>query len=79
MGVVVLDDIDDDDCDGAMDGNYKDNNGDGAMDDYDDGNDDNVDGDGAIDNNDNDNDGDDNIVAPTPAHWQRQRHCERAG
>jgi hypothetical protein len=33
MGVVVLDDIDDDDCHGAMDGDY-DNNGDGAMDNH---------------------------------------------
>jgi hypothetical protein len=33
MGVVVLDDIDDNDCNGVMDGNYEDNNGDGAMDD----------------------------------------------
>jgi len=31
MGVVVLDDIDNNDCDGMMDGNYEDNNGDGAM------------------------------------------------
>jgi hypothetical protein len=69
MGVVVLDDIDDDDCDGAMDGDYEDNNGDGAMDDYDD--DDNVvDGDGLIGNNDSD----DNVVAQTPAHRRRQRH-----
>ena len=37
MGVVVLDYIDDDDCDGAMNGDYEDDNGDGAMDDYDDG------------------------------------------
>ena len=61
MGVVVLDDIDDDDCDGTMDGDYEDNNGDGAMDDYDDGDDDDTDGDGAIDDNDdnNDNNGDD--------------------
>ena len=34
MGVVVLDDIDDDDCDGAMDGYYDDDGGDGAMDDF---------------------------------------------
>jgi hypothetical protein len=68
MGVVVLDDIDDDDCDGAMDGNYEDDNGDGAIDNYDDGDDDNVDGDGAID----DNDGDDNVVAQTPAHRRMQ-------
>ncbi len=59
MGVVVLDDIDDDDCDGAMDGNYKDNNGDGAMDGYDDGDNNDVDGNGAIDDNDDDNDGED--------------------
>mgnify|MGYP006168797303 FL=1 len=81
MGVVVLDDIDDDDCDGAMDGDYEDDNGDGAMDDYDDGDDDNVDGDGAIDDNDDDNDdendGDDNVVAQTPAHRRRQRHWQR--
>jgi len=77
MGVVVLDDIDDDDCDGAMDGDYEDNNGDGAMDDYDDGDYKNVDGDGAIDDKDDDNDGDDNIVAQMPAHQQRQRHCQR--
>ncbi len=68
MGVVVLDDIDDDDCDGAMDGDYEDDNGDGAMDAYDDGDNDNVDGDGAIDNN----DGDDNVVAQTPAHRRMQ-------
>jgi hypothetical protein len=60
MGVVVLDDIDDDNCDGVMDGDYEDDNGDDAMDDYNDGNnDDDVDGDGAIDNNDDDNDGND--------------------
>ena len=68
MGVVILDDIDGDDCDGAMDGDYEDDNGDRAMDDYDDGDDDNVDGDGAID----DNDGDDNVVAQTPAHRRMQ-------
>ena len=34
MGVVVLDDIDYDDCVGAMDGDYKHDNCDGAMDDY---------------------------------------------
>ena len=77
MGVVVLDDIDDDDCDGAMDGDYEDDNGDGAMDDYDDGDDDNVDGDGAIDDNDDENDGDDNVVAQTPAHRRRRRHWQR--
>jgi hypothetical protein len=79
MGVVVLDDIDDDDCDGAMDGDYEDDNGDGAMDDYDDGDDDNVDGDGAIDDDDNDDehDGADNVVAQTPAHRRRQRHWQR--
>ena len=76
MGVVVLDDIDDDDCDGMMDGNYEDDNGDGAMDDYDDGDDDNVDGDDAIDDNDDDNDGNDNVVAQTPAHRRRQRHWQ---
>ena len=54
MGVVVLNDINDDDCDGAMEGDYEDDNSDGAMDDYDDGNNDN---DGAID--DDNNDGDD--------------------
>jgi hypothetical protein len=54
MGVVVLDDINDDDCDGAMDGDYEDDNGDGAMDNYDDDddNDDDDDGDSAIDDND---------------------------
>ncbi len=57
MGVVVLDDIDNDDCDGATNGNYEDDNGDGTMDDYDNGDDDAVDGDGAIDDNDDDNDG----------------------
>jgi hypothetical protein len=58
MGVVVLDDINNDDCGGAMDGDYEDDNGDGAMDDYNDGNNDDVDGDGAIDDNDgNDCDG----------------------
>jgi hypothetical protein len=67
MGVVVLDDIDDDDCDGAMDGDDEDNNGDGAMDNYDD-DDDDVDGDGVID----DNDSDDNVVAQTPAHRRRR-------
>jgi hypothetical protein len=62
--VVVLDDIDDDDCDGAMDGNYEDDNCDGAMDDYDNNdNDDDVDGDGAIDGNDDNVDGDGNVVA----------------
>jgi hypothetical protein len=35
--VVVLDNIDDDDCNGAMDSDYEGDNGDGAMDDYDDG------------------------------------------
>ncbi len=81
MGVVVLDDIDDDDCDGAMNGDYEDDNGNGAMDDYDDGDDDNVDGDGAIDDNDDDNDdendGDDNVVTQTPAHRRRRRHWQR--
>ena len=33
MGVVVLDDINYDDCVGAMDGDYKENSCDGAMDD----------------------------------------------
>ena len=78
MGVVVLDDINDDDYDGAMDGDYEDDNGDGAMDDYDDGDDENVDGGGAIDDNDDDNDdendGADNVVAQTPAHRRRRRH-----
>ena len=59
MGVVVLDDIDNGDCDGVMDGDYKDDNGDGTMDDYDDSNDNDVDGSGAIDINNNVNDGDD--------------------
>ena len=72
MGYVVLDDIDDDDCDGAMDGDYEDNNCDGAaMDDYD-YDDDDVDCDGAIDDNDDDNDSNDNVVAQTPAHRRRQ-------
>ena len=60
MGVVVLDDIDDNDCNGEMDGDYEDDNGNGAMDDYDDGgngDDDDVDGDGVIDDNDDHNDG----------------------
>ena len=65
-----MDDINDDDCDGAMDGDYEDDNCDGAMDDYDD--DDDVDGDGAIDDNDDDNDSDDNVVAQTPAHRRRR-------
>ena len=83
MGVMVLDDIDDDDCDGAMDcdsamdGDYEDDNGDGAMDDYGDDDDDEVDGDGAIDDNDNDNDSDDNLVVQTPAHWRWRRHWQR--
>ncbi len=76
MGVVVLEDIDYDDCIGAMDGDYKDDNCDGAMDNYDyddDDNDDNaVDGNGAIDDNDDDNDSDNNVVAQTPAHRQRR-------
>ncbi len=63
-----MDDIDDDDCAGAMDGDYEDGNGNGAMDDYGDNNDNDVDGNGAIDNNNNDNDSDDNLVAQTPAH-----------
>ena len=75
MGVVVLDDIDDDDCDGTMDGDYEDDNCNGAMDDYDD--DDDVDGDGAIDDNDDNNDSDDNVVAQTPAHRRRRRHWQR--
>ena len=58
MGVVVLDDIDDDDCDGAMDDYDNDDN--------------NVDGNGAIDDNDDDNDSDNNVVAQTPAHWRRR-------
>ncbi len=72
MGVVVLDDIDDDDCDGAMDGDYEDDKGDGAMDDYDD-DDDDVDGDGVIE----DNDSNDNVVAQMPEHRRRQRHWQR--
>jgi hypothetical protein len=52
------DDIDDDDCDGTMDGVYDDDDNEGAMDDYDDGNDEDVDGDGAMDDKDDDN-GDD--------------------
>ena len=72
MGVVVLDNIDDKDCDGVMDGDYKDDNCDGAMDDYDNDDDNNVDGDGTIDDNDNDNDSDDNVVAQTPAHRRRR-------
>ena len=72
MGVVVLDDIDYDDCFGAMDGDYKDDNCDGAMDDYNDNEDNNVDGNGAIDDNDDDNDSEDNVVAQMPAH-RRQR------
>jgi hypothetical protein len=78
MGVVVLDDIDDDDCHGAMDGDYEDDNGDGAMDNNDDDNDDDddVDGDGAIDDNNDDNDSDDNVVAQTPAHRRRRRHWQ---
>jgi len=77
MGVVVLDDIDDDDCDGAMDGDYGDNNCNGAMDDYDNKDDHDVDGNGAIDDNGDDNDSDNNIVPQTPAHRQRQRHWQR--
>ncbi len=69
MGVVVLDDIDYNDFVGAMDGNYKDDNCNGAMDDYDDDDDDDVGGDVAIDDNDDDNDSDNNVVAQTPAHW----------
>ncbi len=76
MGVVVLDDIDDDDCDGAMDGDYEDDNGDGAMDDYGDDNDDDVDGDGAIDDNNGNNDSDDKVVVQTPAHRQWRRHWQ---
>ena len=56
MGVVVLDDIDDDDCEGVMDGDCEDDNGDGAMDDYDNGDSDDVHGDGAIDDDNNDGD-----------------------
>jgi hypothetical protein len=80
MGVMVLDDIDDDDCNGAMDcdsamdGDYEDDNCDGAMDDYDD---DNVDGDSAIDDKDDDNDSDDNVVVQTPAHRRWRRHWQR--
>ena len=74
MGVVVLDDIDDDNCDGAMDGSFEDDNCNGAMDNYDVDDDEDVDGGGAIDNNDNDNDNDsgDNVVAQTPAHRRRR-------
>jgi len=46
MAAVVLDDIDDNDCDDAMDGDYEDDDG-------------GVDGDSAMDDNDDDNDGDD--------------------
>jgi hypothetical protein len=78
MGVVVLDDIDDDDCDGAMDSDYEDDNGDGAMDNNDDDdNNDDVDGDGAIDDNYDNNDSDDNVVVQTPAHRRRRRHWQR--
>jgi hypothetical protein len=62
MGVVVLDNIDDKDCDGAMDSNYKDDNCDGAMEDYDGDNDDGVDGNGTISNNDDNKDSEDNVV-----------------
>ncbi len=73
MGVVVLDNIDYNDCVGTMDGDYKDDNCDGAMDDYhDDNDDDDVDGDGAINDNDDDNDSDDNVVTQTPAHRRQQ-------
>ena len=72
MGVVVLDDIYDDNFDGAMDGNYEDDNCDGAMDDYGKDDNDNIDGNGAIDDNDNDNDSNDNNVSQTPAHRQRR-------
>ena len=72
MGVVVLDDIDYDDCVCAMDGNYKDNNCIGAMDDYDDDDDDDVDGNSVIDNNDNDNNSKDDVVAQMPAHRRQQ-------
>ncbi len=58
-----MDDIHDDDCNGAMDGDYEDDNCDGAMDNYDDDDDDDDDGDGAIDDNDDDNDSADNVVA----------------
>jgi hypothetical protein len=78
MGVVVLDDIDDDDCHGAMVGDYEDDNSNGAMDNNNDDNDDgdDVDGDGAIDDNDDDNNSDDNVFAQTPAHRRRQRHWQ---
>jgi hypothetical protein len=33
MAAVVLDDIDDDNCNSAMDDDYEDDDGDGAMDD----------------------------------------------
>jgi hypothetical protein len=72
MGVGVLDNIDDGDFDGAMDGDYEDENSDGAMDNYDD-DDDDVDGNGVID----DNDSDDNVVAQTPAHRRRRQHWQR--
>jgi hypothetical protein len=75
MGVVVLDDIDDNDCDKDMDGDYEDDNCDGAMNDYD--YDDDVDGDNAIDDNDDDNDSDNNVVAQTLAHRRRQQHWQR--
>jgi hypothetical protein len=78
MRVVVLDNIDNDDCNGAMDSDYEGDNGDGAMDVYNDGDDDDdIDGDGAIDNNDDDNDSDDNVVVQTPAHRRRRRHWHR--
>ena len=66
-----MDDIDDDDCNGAMDGDYEEDNCNGAMDDYD--YDNVVDGDGAIDDNNDDNDSDDNVVAQTPVHRRRQQ------
>ena len=72
MGVVVLDNIDNNDCDGAMDSDYEEDNCNGAIDDYDNDNDDNVDGDGTNDDNDNNNDSDDNVVAQMPAHRRRQ-------
>ena len=75
MGVVVLDDNDDDNCNGAMDGDYEEDSCDGAMNDYDD--DDDVDDDGAIDDNDDDNNSDDKVFAQTPAHRQQQRHWQR--
>ena len=52
---VTDDDIDDNNCNGVMDGDYDDDD-DGAMDGvYDDGSDDDIDGNGTMDENDEDN------------------------